>query len=175
MGPVQAQRALFNVNMLATEGSTLEKMRDYAYAVHRQKPDLIILQGGMEDVLYSDPAGFRTDVDALVQVMQNKNVHVILCTPPPIGSFEVRPGQERSLYERSRLLAEAVIEVGEARNLPVVDVFSMLNARGPWGLGEVLSSAGYMNSTAQRMTARLLYGLITQQKDLTVWTKVPYR
>ena len=105
-----------------------EGLRRAPEVLDAHRPEVLLLLEGINQLTYLTPARVAEDLDAIVQVAQQRGTEVLLATLTPIGPVKEhrRPGTQAAILELNR----RIVGIARARNLgPVVDLFQAMSRR----------------------------------------------
>ncbi|MFO1522980.1 MAG: SGNH/GDSL hydrolase family protein [Kiritimatiellia bacterium] len=135
-------------------------------------PDLVILQTGMLNILYTGVDAYQAGLEQAVKDLQARGVLVVVGLPPPVADLSPGANSAASPWERSRAYAEAARNVARAASCAVVDVPAAFLARGPVAAGPLYQDRTHLSNEGHRLIANLYLHLLGVT-DRRIWDGLP--
>lgn len=125
--------------------STAQALRRMSKDVLEQKPDIVVIFFGTNDLRVDAPRVYVTvedyikNLETMIDACTEQGADVVLCTLPPINQEVYFSRHEKEIYEDAGGLAQliadyraAALKVGAERKLPVVDLNQLLAETPEW-------------------------------------------
>jgi len=171
--PASAHRKGFYATVLGTEGTNSELTPLSLDRVDSYKPDLVLVQPGVYDVIYTSPEVFEQKLDSFVKDLIGKNYLVVLGSQTPVIDTRPHPlAEEETYFERSRAFAPICEKIADKYDIPFVDVRRALEHRGSRYIGDNFQDHILPNKRGHRIIGLLYYAMISGE-DRDIWQFVP--
>ena len=139
-----------------------------------QKPDVVVIWVGVNDVWHKATTGTGTDADkfvkfyeAVVKKLQTANARVVLCTPAAIGEkTDMTNQQDGDLNQYSQLIRD----IAKRNNLPVVDLrkafqeYNLKNNPDNKDRGILTTDRVHLNDAGNQFVAEQMQKVLTGVK-----------
>ena len=139
-----------------------------------QKPDVVVIWVGVNDVWHKATTGTGTDADkfvkfyeAVVKKLQAANARVVLCTPAAIGEkTDMTNQQDGDLNQYSQLIRD----IAKRNNLPVVDLrkafqeYNLKNNPDNKDRGILTTDRVHLNDAGNQFVAEQMQKVLTGVK-----------
>lgn len=118
---------LTNKYQLESEGAIADKIFNLYNRLDKDvlqyNPDVVVILVGVNDVAFRNPteniASFKDYYTKIIKTIQDKNIKIILCTPPLIG--ELKTGTNPKDKELNNY-CEAIKGIAKSKSLPLCDL-----------------------------------------------------
>ncbi|GAB3956447.1 SGNH/GDSL hydrolase family protein [Spirosoma harenae] len=139
-----------------------------------QKPDVVVIWVGVNDVWHKATSGTGTDPDkfvrfyeAVVKKLQAANIRVVLCTPAAIGEkTDMTNQQDGDLNQYSQFIRD----IAKKQNLPLVDLrkaflgYNLENNRENKDRGILTTDRVHLNDVGNQFVADQMQKVLTTVK-----------
>ena len=146
------------VNAGISGNSTVNGLKRLQKDVLDQRPDLVTVMFGLNDMVRVSLEDFKTNLKSIIEQCRGVGAEVLLCTPNGIIDTSGRP------VAKLQMFMQAMKEVGEKLQVPVCDVYAAYNRLRPshpigWRL--LLSDEIHPNMDGHKLNAVELCRAIT--------------
>jgi len=159
VGPGFLRRSGLNIFVKSASGMLMEQMLDFETSFKLCSPDVVIIQKGLDDLMYSDPESYAESLASLITSYQG-TARVVVCSPQP------------SIHNEQPGFAEAAKTVAEAHDVIFVDVNAAFSARGRAALSALYMDSEQLNRYGHEMMAEIMYSIFTDQVN-RIWKVKP--
>jgi hypothetical protein len=166
-------RSGFYAVVLGTHGINSELTPSGLERVRSYRPDVVVMQPGIYDVLYGTPETFENKLDTFVKALKEAEILVVLGTQTPV--VDVQPSEfidGKSYWEHGKAYAEICRKIARRYRIPLVDVRQAFESRGPQCLGDLYADTIYPNRHGHRQIGLMYFSMLTGVNQ-PLWGHVP--
>lgn len=170
-----AQRPVADLQVFAVArgGWTAAAGLEHIEQILNEKPDLVIWEYGINDMINGQPEKYVKATEAAVDKLKAAGIEVVLQTMTT--SADLMPHhwlKYKSTYDVAGEASAQTRRIAQAKGCAVADMYAALSCRGIQFVGDIHSDFVHLNHYGHEMFADVLDALLTD-RDVRIWKYGP--